>query len=269
MNILKSKKWDEVSGYINWVGGIASIIALIITLNPKIRVPSWIQDVSPTLFHFLELSKHSFPAFITGLKYTFFISFSSIILGTMLGGAIALVLSKKGSDFFFNAFKKILKIYVYIFLAVPALVLLVFTAYNEFVKLSSTLAAVIALSINLSPFASRIIESGIKNVDRSYLVAAKSFGYSPKQILFKFKLPLIVKLSLQPLLVQWITTIKLSSLASIIGVTELLFQGTNIISETYDTEESYVLVMIYYGIIIFLFTRLVDYIDKTFILKQK
>ena len=186
-----------------------------------------------------------------GLFYTLLVSFFAILLGLFLGSFLALILASRKQSASMLFLKGFTKTYIYCFLSIPALVLIIIIYYNDYVTgLNSIIAAIIALGINLSPFAARIIASGIENIPRSYLDAALVFGYSQKQIAFKFKLPLVIRNSMQPLLVQIFTTIKLSSLASVIGVTESLHTSLRYIRETYQTKIAYLLLIVCYMIIV-------------------
>ena len=124
--------------------------------------------------------------------------------------------------------------------------------------LSSTTVAIIALGINLSPFVSKIISAGINNIEGDYLDAARAFGYKQSKIFWYFKIPLIYKQSMQPLLVQWYTTIKLSSLASVIGVTEVLNRSQQVIYATYQTEHVYMILAVCYMLIVIPIALLAD-----------
>ncbi|MBT3261259.1 ABC transporter permease subunit [bacterium] len=204
-------------------------------------------------------------AFISGVIYTVVISFLSILLGTILGAILALLIansrpntkSKKFLTFFLN-------VYIYSFLAIPALCLIIILYYNNYIShLSSITTSVIALGINLSPFAAKIIAAGIRNIDPVYLDAAKTFGYSHTQIIFKFKFPMIMRNSLQQLLVQWFTTIKLSSLTSVIGVGEILHRSQQVIRETYQVEATYVIMVLCYMVVVIPIAIIADYYHNT------
>lgn len=91
-----------------------------------------------------------------------------------------------------------------------------------------------------------------------YIQAARVFGYSERQIAVKFRFLLTVKSCLQPLLVQYFTTIKLSSLASIIGVTEVLHKSQQVIRETYQTTEAYLVLVLCYAVVVIPLSILAD-----------
>jgi ABC-type amino acid transport system permease subunit len=199
-------------------------------------------------------------AFFTGISYTLFISIGAISLGTLLGVPLALCITDRRSQgliprllFYFA------HVYVYFFLAVPALVLIIMLYYNSYLTaMSATASALLSLGVNLSPFVAKIVASGIRNISPGIIEAAEVFGYSQRQIDIKFRFNLTLKSCLQPLFVQYFTTIKLSSLASVIGVTEILHRSQQVIRETYRTTETYLIVVVCYLAIVVPISVLAD-----------
>lgn len=215
--------------------------------------------------HLIEFFREYYAAFLEGILNTIFISAVSIFIGTLIAIVIAQVVTANSEKTIFKTLKTILNLYIQLFLAVPALVLIVFIYYGSIgFNLNAVLSSIIALSINLSPFAAKIIISAINNIEEEYIETAISFGYSEIDILRKFKIPIIYKYSIAPLLVQWITTIKLSSLSSVIGVSEILFQSGAVITETYKTETVYLITIICYLVIIYLFNLLIHILSKKY-----
>jgi polar amino acid transport system permease protein len=123
-------------------------------------------------------------------------------------------------------------------------------------------ASVIALSINLSPFVAKIISASIRNISQEQIDSATVFGYSLKQINWYFKFGFVVRTSLQPLLVEYYTTIKLSSFAGIIGLGEIYHVSQDIIKETQDPITSYIILASCYVIIVTPFAVLADFLEQ-------
>lgn len=250
---LKESSWlNELQNYypmITWAEAPSSA-----TASTDIKIPA----ISP-----LGLFINYVPTFISGIKNTVIISFFSILIGTVIGILSALMLASKRKNVGARILKTFLNVCVYSLLAIPALVLIIMLYYNNIlIGLNSSAVAIIALGFNLSPFAAKIIATGIKNIEPQYLEAAKAHGYSNYKIALKFKLPMIKQSSLQPLLVQWFTTIKLSSLASVIGVAEILHRSQQVIRETYQTELSYIILVFCYVIIVVPIALIADYYEN-------
>jgi ABC-type amino acid transport system permease subunit/ABC-type amino acid transport substrate-binding protein len=190
-------------------------------------------------------------AFLTGLGYTFLISLASITLGTLFGFPMGLAIASGRRQPWFNFVATVTRFLIYVFLAVPALVLIIILYYNSLTSfMSANVAATLALSFNLTPFVATIIASAVRNIDRQYLDAATVMGYSKGQIDVKFRIPLMLRACRQPLLVQYYTTLKLSSLASVIGVTELLHRSQQVIRETYMTLSVYLIMVVCYVLLV-------------------
>jgi polar amino acid transport system permease protein len=200
------------------------------------------------------------PAYLLALWKTVVVAFFSILLGTSLGCVLALFLTRRGNNVsstgwaagIWKALCWLINCYVWIFLALPALAVLVMMYHSGSLSyFNSTIIAILALGINLSPFVTRIVVSGIQNIPKAQLDAATAFGYDSWEVALRFKLPLVRHYSMQAILVQWLTTLKLSSLASVIGVMEVLNRSEQIIRETYRTEEAYFWLIVCYAAIVF------------------
>lgn len=207
-------------------------------------------------------AREYFRLFVTGIAYTLLISFGAIVLGTLIGTLLALSLaSKRGGLIKF--IKLITDGSIQIFLSIPALVWIVGLHYmGKISPHSAVTTAILALGLNLSPFAAKHIASGIQKIRPEQLNAARAAGYEGWAIAREFKLPLAVRNSSQNLFVEFVTTLKLSSLASVIGVTEILFQAQQFIQETYRTGIAYVMVALSYMVLVVPASLVVNTIEQ-------
>lgn len=144
-------------------------------------------------------------------------------------------------------------------LGIPALVLL-FLCYYGF-TFPVFWASVMALSINLSPFVAKIVTASIKNISQDQIDSAVSFGYNHWQIFWDFKFKYVLKNASQSLLVEYYTTIKLSSLAGLITLYETYHATLDIITGTYDTVNAYIILAICYVVIVTWIAVLADYLE--------
>lgn len=201
-------------------------------------------------------------AFLWGIACTIGVSAGAIAIGTILGVLIGIFISRAHTSALARFVAGASRAYVYSALAVPALALILIVYYNRYTTyLTATTAAILALALNLAPFIAKIVSAAIQNIDPKYLEAAEAFGFSARQIDRRFRLPLASRGSMQPVIVEWITTIKLSSLASIIGVTEILYQSQQVIRETYLTGEVYAVLVFCYMCIVIPLSLIGDYYD--------
>jgi polar amino acid transport system permease protein len=100
-------------------------------------------------------------------------------------------------------------------------------------------SAVIVLSLNLSAFVAEIVRAGIEAVPVIHIEAARACKLPPFDSLRRIVLPLAVRQMIPPLVGQYINSIKLSVLASVIAVPELLNKTTDLTSQVYRPLEFY------------------------------
>ena len=135
--------------------------------------------------------------------------------------------------------------YVDVFRSLPVLVLLVwlFFALPLFpladFRISPMAAAVIGLSINLSAFVAEIVRAGIVAVPERHVDAAKVIGMSKWVRARYIAGPIALRLMLPPLFGQYISQVKLSVLASVIAVPEILHAVNTISTEAFRPLEFY------------------------------
>ena len=196
----------------------------------------------------------------TGIKLTLEVSLLSIIFGSIVGIVAALIIARRKGLLSSTLIDSPMMSLIYILLGIPALVLLYLTYYSG--MQSIFWSAVVALSINLSPFVAKIVTASIRNISQEQINSAVAFGYTPRQITRYFKIGFVIRHSLQPLLVEYYTTIKLSSFAGLIGLTEIYHASQEIIKETQDPITSYIVLASAYVLIVSPFAILADYLEQ-------
>ncbi|MGL5380302.1 methionine ABC transporter permease [Clostridium sp.] len=82
---------------------------------------------------------------------------------------------------------------------------------------TGTLAAIVPLTIAAAPFVARVIESALREVDPGVVEAAKSFGASNTQIIFKVMLKEAVPSIISGLTLTIISIIGYSAMAGTVG----------------------------------------------------
>jgi polar amino acid transport system permease protein len=106
-----------------------------------------------------------------------------------------------------------------------------------------------ALGIYEGAYITEIVRAGIQSVDRGQWEAASALGFSRYQQLRHIIFPQAAKNVLPPLAGQFISTIKDSSIVSVISIQELTFQGMELMSATFLTFEVWITVMLLYLVI--------------------
>lgn len=191
-----------------------------------------------------------------------------IVIGTLLGLSLCLGRLSKS-----RALRYASIAYIEVFLALPLLVLLVWIYYclpllPGIGSISAFWAAVIAMSLNLAPFVAETMRAGLEDIPQGYIDAGKAVGMTSIQRMRRITLPLGIRTVTPPLLTQYITILKLSSLASIIAVNELLHSATTVISVTYRPLEIYTAVALIYLVIILPVVVFIRYIEKKTIIRK-
>lgn len=111
------------------------------------------------------------------------------------------------------------------FLALPALITKI---VGHPIRFNPLITGIIAIGLNSGAYTTELIRSGINSIDKGQFEAADTLGLSYKQKMIKIILPQAFKVILPPLVSEFITLIKDSSLLSTIGVVELMKSATTV-----------------------------------------
>ena len=110
-------------------------------------------------------------------------------------------------------------------------------------------ALVVAIVAYNTAFVAEIVNSGIRAVPRSQLEAARIIGLSHQRIFWKVTLPQAIRVAVPPLVNQYISITKSSSLAIVIGYTDLFSVGAIAINHTGQSIDVIAVLMLAYLVI--------------------
>ncbi|MFA5954082.1 MAG: amino acid ABC transporter permease [Patescibacteria group bacterium] len=166
-----------------------------------------------------------------GVLVTLQLSALVIVGGTLLGVVAVFGLKSRNVVVRF-----VTRVFVDVFRAIPALVLMG-TMYFCLpmitgVRIDSFQTAVLALTLNLCPFAAECIRAGVESVPASQYETASVLGLSRWQTNRYIVLPQAMRRILPSFMGQCVTSLKLTSLAATIGVTEIWHATSSVISAT-------------------------------------
>ncbi|MEB3264679.1 MAG: ABC transporter permease subunit [Synechococcus sp.] len=113
-------------------------------------------------------------------------------------------------------------------------------------SLDRFVAAVIALSLNVAAYLSEVLRAGIESIDRGQWEAADALAMNPIARMRFVVLPQALRRVLPPLANEFITLIKDTSLAAVIGFDELFREGQLVVATTYRAFEVYLAVALVY-----------------------
>jgi ABC-type amino acid transport system permease subunit len=97
---------------------------------------------------------------------------------------------------------------------------------------------------------SEIIRSGLMSVDPGQELAGRALGMSRRQILRKVVVPQAVRIVIPPTGNEFITLLKLTSLASVISLHELLTSANELATATFRYNETLLAALVYYLVIV-------------------
>jgi len=160
------------------------------------------------------------PQLMRGLVITLELSAVVVPLGLAVGLLVACAQS-----FEQRYVNMAMVVYVDFLRAFPPLVLLVFAYYAlpfVGVELSTFTAVILALVLNTSAYFAEVFRAGIESIPRGQVEASRSTGLNALQTLIHVVLPQAIRKMLPDLVSNILETIKLTSLASVVTLPELL-----------------------------------------------
>jgi polar amino acid transport system permease protein len=149
-------------------------------------------------------------------------------------------------------------LYSWFFRATPTLLLL-FIVWDALPQLwpvfrgswfSAFLAAFVALALNEAAYMAEIFRAGLLSVDPGQELAGRALGMKRWQILRRVIVPQAVRIVIPPTGNEFITLLKLTSLASVISVHELLTAAQEQASVKFSFPEVYGAALVYYLVIV-------------------
>ncbi len=188
----------------------------------------------------VEIFTNYYAYFLRGTRTTILIAMITVVLGTILGCLIALMRISRVKPLEWFA-----KLYITVLRGTPMLVQLYIVYFQlDFipfpkqvvlgVALDRVLPCIIALSLNSAAYVAEIIRSGIQAVDIGQTEAARSVGMTSGQCMRYIILPQAVKNSLPAIGNEFITMVKETSIIQYLGISDLMYNNTIVVSATYS-----------------------------------
>lgn len=200
---------------------------------------------------------------LTALELTIVAMATSIALGFFV--ALAALSPRRG-------LRSFAWMYNWIFRATPTLLQLYFIWY-ALPQISDVfaghwftpfMAAWIALSLNEAAYMSEIIRAGLISVDPGQELAGRALGMKRRQILRKVIVPQAVRIVIPPTGNEFITLLKLTSLAFVISLHELLTAAQELSSATFQYTEPLVAALVYYLVIVSILMLIQSRLERRF-----
>jgi len=184
-------------------------------------------------FFNIKIMSEAFPFLVRGLKTTLLLCVIVIPLGLIGGLLVALLTNIKIKCIFY-----ILIFIIDFFRAVPPLVLLIFI-YSGLpfagIELSPLLAVCLSFFLNNSAYYAEIFRAGIESIGAGQMHAARSTGLNYFQSMIYVILPQSIRNVLPDLVSNSLEVAKLTSIASVVALQELLYSADMARSITYNS----------------------------------
>ncbi len=188
--------------------------------------------------------------YMRGALITLELSLLAVVFSMSLGLIVGIARQSKRYILSFPA-----SCYVEIFRDTPLLIQIVWIYYCLPILLGVTLtafwASTLALSLHMSAYVAEIFRAGIASVDKGHVDATKILGLNYFQTMTRIILPQVFRRMLPPLVNNFADILKLSALASVIGVYELLHSVDNVIMNNFRPLEMYSVLALVYFVLIF------------------
>ncbi len=206
---------------------------------------------------------------VSGLYLTIQLSAVSIVLAFLLGLMIAVMRmsSVRPVKWFAHG-------YLEFFRNTPLLVQIFFWYFGSYKILPHVVnewlnsvnfefaAAVIALTIYTSAFIAEDIRSGVLSIPKEQMEASRSAGFSYLRSMRYIILPQAVRITIPPLIGQFLNLTKNSSLAMTIGVAELTYQARQVEAYTFKGFEAFTAATLVYIALSIIITAIVTLYSK-------
>ncbi|MGO2240413.1 MAG: amino acid ABC transporter permease [Halomonas sp.] len=217
------------------------------------------MDTIVSQFFNLDLMWQAFPLLLKGLVVTLQICVVVIVLGGVAGLLLAMATDNSRRWMRWPAIA-----YVDLFRAMPPLVLLIFV-YSGIpfagIKLSPYAAVVIAFVLNNSAYYSEVFRAGLKSISPGQFEGARSTGLTSAQAMLWVILPQAVRNVLPDLLSNTVEVVKLTSLASVVSLGELMYRADMARTMSYNSSPI-VLAALIYLLLLWPLVRLVSRFER-------
>ena len=218
--------------------------------------------------NFSFLSKY-WPMFVRGAGTTLILSVFTVFLGLIFGIVLALMrLGKfKPVSFISAAYTEFMRgtplmvQIFFIFYALPQIGIRIPNITGLGFDFPRFASGILAMGFNSAAYVGEIIRAGIQAVDKGQTEAARSLGMNGCQTMRFVVLPQAFKNILPALGNEFVTVIKESSIVTVIGITELMFNTSQVYSSSYRYFESLIVCALIYFVMTFTTSRLLGVME--------
>ena len=226
----------------------------------------------------IDLTKKFTMAFITGDRWKLYLkgmaatlelTACALIIGVVLGVLVAVVRSAHDQQrlgqrsFVLGVLNVVCKIYTTVIRGTPMLVQLLIWGMVIFKSSRNRFfVGMLGLGINSGAYVAEIFRSGIMSIDNGQFEAGRSLGFNYSQTMRYIIMPQAFKNVLPALGNEFIVLLKETSVSGYIALQDLTKGGDIIRSRTYDAFMPLLAVALIYLVMVMIFTRLVNMLER-------
>lgn len=188
------------------------------------------------------------PLYVAAGKLTLCIACIGIVLSILIGILASAVLYYR-----IPLLKRLVSVYVELSRNTPLLVQLFFLYFGLpkiGIRWSSEVCGIVGLSFLGGAYMTESFRAALSTVEKGQLESAKSLGLDPIQILRYVLLPEAITVAIPSIVANMIFLIKETSVFSGIALKDLMYEAKDLIGLYYKTEESLVMLVVAYLILL-------------------
>ncbi len=214
------------------------------------------------VLNFIEDNRYMY--LVRGLITTLIVTFFAVLIGALLGFIIAIIRSTYSKTGKLRILNFLCNIYITVIRGTPVVVQLLIIYFVIFgsVNINKIFVAVLAFGLNSGAYVAEIVRSGIMAVDEGQFEAGRSLGFNYAQTMRLIILPQAIKNILPALGNEFIVLLKETSVSGFIALEDLTKAGDIIRGRTYDAFMPLIAVALIYLVLVIIFTKLVNRLER-------
>ena len=204
--------------------------------------------------------QQTIPFILAGVPITLFLAVTSIFFATILAGLGAL--GRLSRNPYLNG---IASFYVSFFRGTPLLlqILFIYLALPQAgIVLPAVPTAIVALSLNYGSYMTEVFRSGIEAVPHGQTEAAQSLGMNSRTTFRRIIAPQAFRIVTPAVGNDFISMIKDSSLASVVGVQEILWRAQTAGRPTFQSMQTLLVAAFIYWVLTILFSLFQNRLER-------
>lgn len=196
---------------------------------------------------------------VQGIGTTMLISVFAGVIGTMLGFALCMMRRTR-----FALISGIAKVYISVVQGTPVVVLLMILYYVVFgsSSMNAVWVAVLGFGLNFAAYVSEMMRTGIDAVDKGQVEAAYAIGFTKTSTFIKIVMPQAARHFLPVYRGEFISLVKMTSVAGYITIQDLTKMSDIIRSRTYEAFFPLIVTAAIYFLLSYLLAWLLTLIER-------